>query len=73
MDVSAIAANTSHQTANGVEKAMGQLSRSVNPVDAVHLSLAAATLSHQQIGWSLEIKSIKIADQIASLAIDIIG
>ena len=52
---------------------MGQLSRSVNPVDAVHLSLAAATLSHQQIGWSLEIKSIKIADQIASLAIDIIG
>jgi hypothetical protein len=73
MDVSAIAPVGLPQASSGVEKAMDKLSSTPNPVDAVNLSLTAATMSQQHIAYSLDIKAMKVADEMASLAINIIG
>jgi hypothetical protein len=73
MDVSAIAASGLPQASSGYEKAMDKLSSTPNPVDAVNLSQEAATMSQQHIAYSLDIKARKVVDEIASLAINIIG
>ena len=73
MDVSSVAASGLHQASSGLEKVMDKLSSTPNPVDAVSLSPEAATMSTQHIAYSLDIKAMKVADQIASLAVYISG
>ncbi len=73
MDVAAIQANSIDLPLNGIRKACDELSKTPNPVDSVSLSQAALTQSQQHIAYSLDIKTQKIRDEIAKLAIDIIG
>jgi hypothetical protein len=59
--------------AAGLRQASDGLSKTPNPVDAVNLSREAVTASQHHIAYSLDIKEQKIRDEIASLAISIIG
>ena len=73
MVVAAIAANGLNLPAKGFRQVVDELSKTPNPVDAVNLSREAAEASQQHIAYSLDIKAAKIRDEIASLAINIIG
>jgi hypothetical protein len=73
MDVSASAAIGLAQAADGFEKAVNKLSSRPNPVDSAGLSSQAAEISQHHIAYSLAVKSMKIDDEIADLATDVIG
>jgi hypothetical protein len=73
MNVSPVAASGLLQTTADFQKAVDQLSSTPNPVDSVNLSLEAAAVSDKHIAYSLAVKSMKIADEIEHLAIDITG
>ena len=59
--------------AAGLRQASDGLAKTPNPVDAVNLSREAVTASQHHVAYSLDIKAQKIKDEIASLAISIIG
>jgi hypothetical protein len=59
--------------APGLREAFDGLSKTPDPVDAVNLSREAVDASQHHIAYSLDIKAEKIKDEIASLAIRIIG
>jgi len=59
--------------AAGLRDACAGLAKTPNPVDSVNLSREAVTASQHHIAYSLDIKEQKIKDEIASLAISIIG
>ena len=73
MDVSAIKANGLNLPAIGLRQIFDQLAKTPNPVDAVSLSDEAVTASQHHIAFSLDIKAQNIREEIASLAINIIG
>lgn len=59
--------------APGLRQASDGLSKTPNPVDAVNLSREAVDASQHHIAYSLDIKAQKIQDEIASLAVSLIG
>ncbi len=71
MVVPSVAANSVRQDVDGVQKAMDQLSRAPDPVDAVHLSSTALKMSEHDVAYSLGVKARKINDEIASLSVDL--
>ncbi len=73
MQLTAIAANGLDLPTVGFRQIGDQLAKTPNPVDAVNLSDEAMTASQHHIAYSLDVKSEKIRDEIASLAINIIG
>jgi hypothetical protein len=73
MTISEIRANGLDLPASGVRKAMDDLSRTPNPVDAVNLSSDAVVQSQKHIEYSLGVKTEKIQNEIASLTYDFRG
>jgi hypothetical protein len=73
MTVAAIRANGLDLPANGLRQACDELSKTPDPVDAVNLSKEAVEASQHHIAYSLQIKTEKVQNEIASLAINIIG
>jgi hypothetical protein len=73
MNVAAIRANGIDLPLNGPRKQGDELSRTPNPVDAVNLSESAVEASQHHIAYSLEIKTEKIRDEIADVAMNLFG
>ena len=69
MDVSAISQRGLNQAQTALEQAVDRLSSVDNPVDAVSLSREAVAVSEAHIQYSLSVKTLKIADEIAKICL----